>query len=93
MGRDRTFTYRVEVADVSLDGRRARWQAGWSVPQDGRPSDQRLESWVEQYEASTRPGNVNDHLGITSVTRASVVRQSTGEEVASYVAPMFKVIA
>jgi hypothetical protein len=58
--------------------------AVWPTKHLGRPSDSTLATWVRDFEASTEPGGVNEHLGAEFVTAARVIRQATGETVASY---------
>jgi hypothetical protein len=57
----------------------------WPTKHAGRPSDEALRAYVEGFEASTREGGVNAHLGEEFVLDARVVRQSNGEVVATYV--------
>jgi hypothetical protein len=58
--------------------------AAWPTKHMGRPSDATLASYVESFEVSTREGGVNAHLGAVTVHKATVIRQSNGEAVASY---------
>jgi hypothetical protein len=89
MGRSITPTYRIEFR---LAG--SYWTpSGWNVKRDGRPTDERLAQYVADLEASTREGGVNAHLGEQVVLSAKVVRQSSGEIVASYAKPMFSAVA
>jgi hypothetical protein len=64
--------------------------AAWPTKYADRPSDATLAEYVRGHEAACEPGGVNAHLGPQHVTEARVVRQATGETVASYTAPMFK---
>lgn len=92
MGRVVTPTYRVEV----------RMNVGsmtpfcWDCRRDGRPTVKNLEAWRQKYNQSFQPGGVNgprkaDDV-ILHISRAKVIRQSTGEVVAETVAPMFEVV-
>ncbi len=67
--------------------------AAWNSKHSGRPSDAALAAYVESFEASTRPGGVNAHLGPETVLSAKVIRQATGDVVATYAAPLFTVVA
>lgn len=89
MGRSVTPTYRIEFRIAG-----SYWTpSAWNVKRDGRPTEDRLAQYVNDLEASTREGGVNAHLGEQVVLSAKVVRQSTGEVVASYAKPMFSVVA
>lgn len=94
MGRTTTPTFRVEINDVVLaTGNRNVAQMAWDTTRAGRPNDATLAEYVSRYEASTAPGGANDHLGVTVVTTARVIRQSTNEIVAAYTAPAFRRVA
>ena len=93
MARDTATAY---VVDISTPG--YRWTpAAWNCRTMGRPTAANLRRHVEGFEASTRPGGVNAHLGATLVTRASIRRNALGGAVvATYEpppAPAFAVIA
>lgn len=84
-----TPTFRVELRVIG-----SHWTpAAWPTKHAGRPSDATLAAYVASLEASTRPGGVNAHLGETVVRTAKVVRQSTGDVVATYEAPLFAAVA
>lgn len=88
MGYSTTPTFAVHFA---IPGQ--RWTpAAWNTKRDGRPSEATLARYIEALEASTAPGGCNAHLGKVTVTSARVVRQSTGETVATYEAPAFDVV-
>lgn len=94
MGRSTTPTYRVEIRESGVNtGKRYRWQGAWNSRYSGRPTDATLAEYIKKHEASTEPGGVNECLGRMKVDSACVIRQSTGEIVASYTAPAFAVIA
>lgn len=94
MGRSTTPTFRVEMSESGLTtGKRYRWQGAWNSKYSGRPSDKNLAAYVAAHEASTRSGGVNECLGPMKVNSAQVVRQSSGEVVATFTAPAFEVIA
>ena len=67
--------------------------SAWDTKHAGRPSDSTLKAWVEHFEASTKTGGCNAHLGATVVWSAKVVRQATGETVATYKQPAPFVVA
>lgn len=92
MGRSITPTFRLEGTAVGdADGRRFPILQAWETKYAGRPSDATLAAHVKVAEAATLPGGVNAHLGAERITTARVVRQSTGEVVATFTAPMFAV--
>lgn len=88
MGRSTTPTFRCEMKISSGHCT----PMGWDTKHAGRPSDATLKAHVEHFEASTKPGGVNDHIGATVVWSAKIIRQSTGETVATYQGPMFAVV-
>ena len=93
MGRSLTPLYRVEFSKVYADGRPVAWTpCGWSVRRAGHPTDANLALYVETYEHSTCPDECNEHLGVTLIGHAEIVRQSTGKVVASYDAPLFRAL-
>ena len=80
-----TPTFRVEF---TATGPGYYTPQAWPTKDLGRPTDFTLASWVNHFEWSTQEGGVNTHLadgaeGIVILT-ATVIRQSTGEEVATY---------
>jgi hypothetical protein len=101
MGATRTPAW---VVEIRTDGRGGYTPAPWNVrsqpnrPGYGRPTDANLAAYVARFEASTRPGGVNAHLGAETVRRAWVRRNGawgTGETVARYEAaprPMFEIV-
>ena len=50
----------------------------------GKPNAENLKKYVEAFEASTKPGECNGHLGVTKVLAAQIVKQSTDDVVATY---------
>jgi hypothetical protein len=80
MGRTITPTYRVEYRTTRGYWTPAAWNAKW----DGRATEANLERHCKTVEASTFPGGVNEHLGTTIIRSARLIRQSTGETVATY---------
>lgn len=88
MGRSITPTYRIEFRATGGYHTPSAWRAEY-----GRPSAASLARWVESFEASTREGGVNAHLGVTTVWSARIVRQATGAVVADYAGPAFAMAA
>ena len=94
MGRSTTPTFRIEGTATRIsDGRRFPVHQAWLTKYAGRPTDETLAAHVKVAEASTAPGGVNEHLGAERIGFARVVRQATGEVVATYTAPVFEVVA
>lgn len=90
MGRSTTPTYRLHL---TVAGRFTYSPQAWNSKAYGRPSATTLATQVAAFEASTRPGGCNAHLGAETVLRARVVHQFTGETVATYTASAFAVAA
>lgn len=85
--RDTTPTYVVRI----FDGRYGYTPSAWRVTSktqvraDGRPTADNLKRYVESFEASTRPGGANAHLGETKILRATITRNFPGAQpVATY---------
>lgn len=69
---------------VTVPGRRYS-PASWNCKRYGRPTEANLRKYVESFEASTRPGGCNAHLGIEVVARAEVrLNDGSGKVVAEY---------
>lgn len=79
MKRDYTPVYRMAAWEAPSE----RFPHGnyWEQAWKGKASEKRLREKVASYEASTRPGGVNEHLGERRVEAAKLVRQRTGENV------------
>lgn len=84
MGRTTTPTFRLEMQDANpyhnYSGQR------WDTKNAGRPNDANLAKDIAHFEASTREGGCNAHLGEITITKATVIRQSNNEVVATYTA-------
>jgi hypothetical protein len=101
MGRSTTPKYAVEYRDVIVlrGDRRERvslTDTGWNVRESGRPTDENLERYVREFEDSTLPGGVNEHLGVTRVGSATIyLNDGSGisEAVASYAPAAFQVVS
>ena len=94
MGRTVTSKYAISITVPGYSYSLAAWRCN----QSGRPTAANLAAYVEAFEASTRPGGCNAHLGAQRVTRAHVKVNSgyDGRIVAEYTAPeepMFTVIS
>ena len=86
MGKSITPTYRLEFNDG-----KPQMQA-WK----GRATDQALERWIYSYAKSLELGGVNQHISLSLghipyLYSARIVRQATGEVVATWKAGMFQV--
>lgn len=93
MGRSTTPTHRVEFGIVLANGKPVRHTpAGWDSKRCGRPTDANLALYVEALEASTKPGECNEHLGRTTVHTAQIIRQANGEREALYAPSPFRAI-
>ena len=91
MGRSYMPTYRLEFWEHPQG---AKHQQAWS--KGCKATDYTLEEWIHSYAHSLESGGVNSHIStalgyIPYPCKASVVRQSTGEIVASWKAGMFQV--
>ena len=97
MGRIVTPTYRVEVVERrTASSNPAVTRMAWDCRSKGRPTDANLERYVLAYADSLKSGGVNVHLseslGFMPIPHsARIVRQSTGQVVASWQAAMFQV--
>lgn len=58
--------------------------AAWPTKHCGRPSEERLATYIADFEKSCAPGGCNAHLGVQTVKSARIFRQSTGDVVATY---------
>jgi hypothetical protein len=98
MGRSITPTFRVEYHDnpftaVELHVRDSfAWKASY-----GRPTAANLEKWRTAMNKSYAAGGVNEHISnmlgyVVNISAARIVRQATGEVVATYSAPMFEAV-
>ena len=87
MGHSRTPTFRIE--ETCQTGTRL-WQTSgsWEIRSiyraDGKPTRANLEKHVRAFELSTQQNGVNAHLGASIVRSAKIIRQSSGEIVATY---------
>jgi hypothetical protein len=98
MGRSITPTFRVEYHDnpfakVDLN---VRHSFSWNTKAYGRPTNANLEKWRTAMNKSYAAGGVNEHVSemlgyAVSISAAQIVRQASGEVVATYTAPMFEV--
>jgi hypothetical protein len=82
MGKTTTTKYQIRIEVKSGPG---HMPMSWNCKRDGRPTEANLRRWVESYEASTRPGGVNAHLGPETITRARILlNDGSGKLVAEY---------
>jgi hypothetical protein len=95
-----TPTFRLEIEVFGGQVSRQEWNTRKRArrPGLGRPTKANIDKWVSDFEDSCKPGGVNSHLGFSPVLNARIVRQATGEVVASWnrkadhPEPMFQVI-
>lgn len=98
MGKVVTPRYVVKFSRVvSVDGESARFvmitDAAWNCKQAGRPTDENLRKYVRDFEDSTLPGGVNEHLGVTRVGSAKIaLNVGAGNTLATYEPGMFEVV-
>jgi hypothetical protein len=81
--RDTTSKYVVHIVEAGLA---QGLPISWNCKRDGRPTDANLAKYVEAYEASTRRGGMNEHLGATTVMNARI-NELGGATVAAYTDP------
>jgi hypothetical protein len=94
-----TNLYRVELVS-NRDTERltpASWYIRSALRQGrpngyGAPTPANLRKYVQRFEASTKPGGANAHLGETRIVLARIVNQDTNETVAEYKPAMFEVV-
>ena len=90
MGRSYTPVYRLEFYE-------GRSEKGCMVQAwKGKATTQALEQWVFSYSKSLELGGVNQHISLSLghipyLYSARIVRQATGEVVATWKAGMFQV--
>lgn len=90
MGRSTTPRYRLELKGTGGTFPPQSWNKRAGGPLT--PTDAELRRWVESFEASTRKGGSNAHLGPTVIWSAQVVRQKDGQVIARYSGPLFAVV-
>ena len=95
MGRTITPTYRVEFKD-NVSGHYWNTQA-WNGNSDGRATAQNLETWRNRYNKSFQSDGNNFHCSksvgrIIHISEARLIRQASGDVVATTKMPMFEVI-
>ena len=91
MGRSYTPTYRLEFWE---DPQGSKQQHAWN--KGIKPTEHTLEAWVHSYAGSLGAQGVNTHLSkalgyVPFPVKAQVIRQATGEIVATWKAGMFQV--
>jgi hypothetical protein len=47
----------------------------------GKPTDANLAKYVKDFESGTQPGQPNDHLGVTKITRAEIIDNNDSKKV------------
>lgn len=89
MGRSYTPRYVCEIVVPGTYHTPMSWdvKSRYGARGYGKPTDANLKKYVEGFEASTKPGGVNAHLGETIVTSARIIDQFEGGVVATYKQP------
>ncbi len=99
MGKSYTPAFRIEVDDVRrpdgsgyIHSTGAAWRREY-----GRPTSKNLGEYMRRLNDSLKPGGVNAHISrsygfMPFHSSARIVRQSTGETVAAWEAPLFSVV-
>jgi hypothetical protein len=93
MGKSITPTYRIEIQDQCHRHERNAIKMAWNA---GQATDANLKTYVLAYARSHERGGTNAHISamlgyIPYPHAARVVRQRTGEVVATWKAGMFQV--
>jgi hypothetical protein len=88
MGTSRTVRFTVHYSvdhGVWTPGEwRMRPRFNGQAPAHGQATPENLKKHVEHVEASTQPGGVNAHIGVTKILSARIVDNFTGETLATY---------
>jgi hypothetical protein len=100
MGRIITPKYRLEIKPVPKPGRDGFYEftaQAWEVKTKGKPTAANIEKYIRAFVESQKIGGCNEHLarsaGFIQVPNcARIVRQSDGQVVAEWRAPMFMAI-
>lgn len=97
MGKSITIPVTVEMKTMTATGSQVCTPSEWrtrervNAPGYGTPNAENLATYIKKFEDSTKPGGVNEHLGVTVVTSALIKRQATGAILATYTGPSFVV--
>jgi hypothetical protein len=62
------------------------------IPAHGKPTEENLKAYIEHFEASSKSGGCNEHLGVQVVFSAFIKDQRTGVVLATYRGPSFVVV-
>ena len=94
MGKVYTPTFRAEVRDNTSQ---AWFHSAWNVKDHGRPTDKNAERYRRSLNESLKIGGVNEHISkaagfLVHTSAVRVIRQATGQVVASAKAPLFEVV-
>lgn len=88
----------VEMTSTTASGTFKHTPSEWrsrkqgQIPSYGKPTAENLKAYVEHFEASTKEGGCNAHLGLTVVFSAFIKDQRTGAVLATYRGPSFVVV-
>jgi hypothetical protein len=83
---------------MTITGTARRTPAEWrtrkqgQAPGYGKATPENLQAYVKHFEASTKEGGCNAHLGLTVVFSAFIKDQRTGAVLATYRGPSFVVV-
>jgi hypothetical protein len=83
MGRTTTPTYRIEITEANGRVGINAWRREY-----GKPTTAAIAAYVDAFAQSCLPGGINSHiahLALPAIT-ARIVRQATGEVVATWAA-------
>lgn len=95
MGKTIIPTYRIEASYVHFTNRRREIASmGWDCKQYGRPTPDNIKRFFRAFEVSLKPGECNHHIAHLNSPYGSgkIIRQKTGEVVAEYSEPAFRVV-
>jgi hypothetical protein len=86
MGHSRLIPFVVEVTTDRGHWTPSEWRMRKRglIPADGKATTENLKKYALGYEASTSPGGVNSHIGLTHILTARIKDQRTGEILATY---------
>lgn len=96
MGKSITPTYRIEIQDQTHRQERNAPKMAWRSKDAGCANDANLKAYILAYAKSQEKGGTNEHIStilgdIPYPHAARIVRQRTGEVVATWQAGMFQV--
>ncbi len=89
MGKSYTPTFVVFTGDFKTGqmrpGMEWRVRSRTNLPGYGKPTEENLKKWAEDFNASFLPGGTNEHIGIDGQFNfASIINQKTGDELVTW---------